>query len=82
MRIARVYATALRRAGREKYSDATGEQHKDQEHRGQIFGCEREMQPSISAIWKRRYPKADHAQWVEWYAMTREFHRGVENKVK
>ena len=46
-----------------------------------IFGCEREMQPSISAIWKRRYPKADHAQWVEWYAMTRAFHRGVKDKV-
>jgi hypothetical protein len=46
-----------------------------------VFACERELQWAVSAIWKRRYPEADHAQWVEWYAMTRAFHRGVKDKV-
>jgi hypothetical protein len=41
-----------------------------------IFACDREMQCAVSPIWKRRYPEADHAQWVAWYRMTREFHRG------
>jgi hypothetical protein len=39
-----------------------------------IFGCEREMQSAISAIWKRRWPTATREQWVEWYRLTREFH--------
>jgi hypothetical protein len=42
------------------------------------LACDREIQWAVSPIWKRRYPEADRAQWVEWYRMTSEFYHPSE----
>ena len=38
-----------------------------------IFGCEREIPGRVRAIWRRRYPEADAAQWDKWFGASVNF---------